>query len=333
MTELRWGVLGTGGIAAGFLSDLAELDSSTGYAVASRRPGGAEAIGERFGVPRRFSSYEQLCAEPAVDAVYVATPHPFHLANALLAIEAGKHVLVEKPFTMTGDEARKLVAAARSAGVFCMEAMWTRFLPHMATLRELLADGALGTIRTLHADHGQWFPADPSHRLFAPGLGGGALLDLGVYPVSFASMVLGPPETVQAVASPAMTGVDLTTSALLTYPSGAHAVLTCTSGARTPTVAWVAGDRGRVQIERTWYAGSTLTFTPRDGEVQRFEVGDVVLPGAGGLAAKGMRFEAAEAARCIAAGLPESPLMPLDETVSIMDTLDRIGRACGTTGG
>ena len=326
MSQLNWGVLGTGGIATRFLADLSALEGATGVAVASRRPGGADAIAARFGVPKAFSSYQALCADPAVDVVYVATPHPFHLQNALLAIEAGKHVLVEKPFTMTGAEAETLVGAARAAGVFCMEAMWTRFLPTMAEVRRLLADGALGQLRTLHADHGQWFPADPGFRLFAPELGGGALLDLGVYPVSFASMVLGAPAGVRAASSPAMTGVDLTTTALLTYDGGAHAVLTCTSGARTPTTAWLAGDLGRLEIEPTWYAGGAVTFIPREGDPQRFEA-DVVLPGVDGVSGKGLRYQAAEVARCLDAGLTESPLLPLDETVSIMRTLDAIAAA------
>ncbi|MFI7585642.1 Gfo/Idh/MocA family protein [Spongisporangium articulatum] len=324
MTEIRWGVLGTGNIGTRFVADLAQLEDATVHAIASRDATRAEEIAQQYGVTRAYGDYRALCEDPEVDAVYVASPHPFHLEHALLAIEAGKAVLVEKPFTMTGSQARTLVDAARAADVFCMEAMWTRFLPTMVELRRLLGEGVLGEVRALYADHGQWFASDPEHRLFAPDLGGGALLDLGVYPVSFASMVLGPPAQVQAAATPAFTGVDLTTSALLTYATGAHAVLTCTSGARTPVTAWVAGDEGRVEIDRTWYAGGGFTVIPRDGEPWRYDGPPVTGPGAGGREAKGLRFQAAEVGRCVAAGLRESPVLPLAETIAVMDTLDAI---------
>ena len=173
---LRWGIIGTGGIARSFAADLANTDSGVVVAVGSRRLETAEA----FGTGRAYGSYEALVSDPEVDAVYVATPHPFHHANARLALEAGKPVLVEKPFTMNADEARDLVRLAREKRLFLMEAMWTRFLPHMAEIRRLLEAGELGELVTVQADHGQWFVLDPAFRLFAPELGGGALLDLGV---------------------------------------------------------------------------------------------------------------------------------------------------------
>jgi predicted dehydrogenase len=201
---LRWGIIGTGGIARAFAADLELTGSGTVAAVGSRSLEKARA----FGFGRAHGSYEALVADPDVDVVYVATPHPMHHANARLALEAGKPVLVEKAFTMNADEAKDLVSLARERELFLMEAMWTRFLPHMAEIRRLIADGALGEIVTVLADHGQWFPQDPAFRLFAPELGGGALLDLGVYPVSFASMVLGTPERIVTLSTPAFTGVD-----------------------------------------------------------------------------------------------------------------------------
>ena len=220
---IRWGIIGTGGIASTFAADLAHTGSGSAVAVGSRRAESAEAFGERFGIPNRHDTYEALVADPEVDAVYVGTPHPMHHEDALLALRAGKHVLVEKPFTMNAAEAEELVGEARQRGLFLMEAMWARFLPHMREVRRLLADGVLGEIVTVTADHSQWFVQDASHRLFAPELGGGALLDLGIYPVSFASMVLGAPDRVAAIADPAFTGVDAQTSILLGYESGAHA--------------------------------------------------------------------------------------------------------------
>jgi predicted dehydrogenase len=238
-----------------------------------------------------------------------------HSANALLALEAGKPVLVEKPFTMNADEARQLIDSARSKGLFLMEAMWTRCLPHIVEIGRLLADGALGDIVTVMADHGQFFPKDPASRLFARELGGGVLLDCGVYPVSFASMVLGKPDRVVALITPAFTGVDGQTSMLFGFASGAQAVLTCTSSARTPTRAAIVGTEARIEIDSFFYAPSTFTLIRRDGSATRFEP-----PHEG----NGLHYEADEVARCLRAGLLESPLMPLDETLAIIETMDTV---------
>ena len=319
MAVIRWGIIGTGLISSTFAADLELTDSGTVAAVGSRRRESAEAFGERFGVPNRHDSYEALVADPEVDAVYVGTPHPMHHPDALLALRAGKPVLVEKPFTMNAGEAEELVATARAEGLFLMEAMWTRFLPHIVEIRRLIADGALGEIVTVSADHGQWFAEDRDSRLFAPELGGGALLDLGIYPVSFASMVLGEPERVVAIADPAFTGVDAQTSILLGYASGAHAVLTCTLRAKSPTRAAIVGTDGRIEIEGDFYAPVAYTLIPRAGEPRRFE------PQPGEL--KGLRHEADEVARCLAEGRLESPGMPLDETVAIMRTMDAVSRS------
>jgi predicted dehydrogenase len=312
---LRWGVVGTGGIARAFTADLSLTESGTVVAVGSRRQQTAEEFADRLGVPHRHASYQALVDDPDVDAVYVATPHPMHHAAALQALRAGKPTLVEKPFTMNAAEARELVDAARSQDVFLMEAMWTRFLPHITEVRRLLADGALGEVVTVIADHGQWFTEDAKHRLFAPELGGGALLDLGVYPVSFASMVLGPPDRVVALTDPAFTGVDRQTSVLLGHPGGAQAVLTCTLAARSPTRASIVGTEGRIDIDGAFYAPSAFTLVPRVGDRVRYDE-----PHEGG----GLRHQADEVARCLRQGLRESPQMPLDESVSVMETMDAV---------
>ena len=312
---LRWGVIGAGGIAAVFAADLELTDSGRVVAVGSRDLARAEAFADRFAIPNRHGSYEALVADGDVDAVYVATPHPMHRAYAELALRAGKPVLLEKPFTVTAAQARELVALARERGLFLMEAMWTRFLPHVARIRELLAEGALGEIVTVIADHGQWFPEDREHRLFAPELAGGALLDLGVYPVAFASMVLGQPTEILSMVTPAFTGVDGQTSMLLGYASGAHAVLTCTLAAKSPTRAAIVGTRARIEVEGDFYAPSRFTLTSRDGEQVSFD---------GSREGRGLRFEADEVARCLREGLLESPLMPLDESVAIMETMEAV---------
>ncbi len=317
MTDpIRWGLMATGGIARVFAQDLALLDDCELVAVGSRSQESADAFADEFGVPRRHASYAALASDPEVDAVYVSPPHPGHKEAALLAIEGGKAVLCEKPFAMDRAESQQLVDAARSAGTFLMEAMWTRFLPHVGRIREILAAGTLGDLVYLTAEHGQWFERDPEHRLFAPSLGGGALLDLGIYPVSFAHLVFGPPSSVTAVSTPAFTGVDATTSMVLRYDSGAHAVLTTSLAAQAANVAVIHGSEARLEIDGWFYVPTSFRVVSRDGKVlERYE------SPAGG---RGMEYEAAEVNRCLRAGLTESPLLPLDETLAIMGVLDEV---------
>ena len=314
-SPVRWGILGTGGIASTFVTDLQLTDSGVVTAVGSRNQGSADRFAEEFGIANRHAGYESLVADPDVDVVYVATPHPMHHDDAILALRAFKHVLVEKPFTMNAVEAREIVRVARENGRFAMEAMWTRFLPHVVVIRDWLARGVLGDIVTVTADHGQWFAEDPEFRLFAPELGGGALLDLGVYPVSFASMVLGTPDRIVSMSDPAFTGVDAQTSMLFGYDSGAQAVLTCTLRAKSPTRASIVGTDARIEIDGDFYAPTDIRLIPRDGDPVSIES---VHEG------RGLRHEAEEVARCLAAGDLESPVMPLDETISIMETMDLV---------
>ncbi len=314
-SPVRWGILGTGGIAGAFVTDLRLTDSGVAAAVGSRSQGSADRFADEFGISSRHASYESLVADPDVDVIYVATPHPMHHDNAILALRAGKHVLVEKPFTMNAAEAREIVAVAREHGLFAMEAMWTRFLPHTAIIRDWLAQGVLGDVVTVTADHGQWFAEDAGFRLFAPELGGGALLDLGVYPVSFASMVLGTPSRIVSMSDPAFTGVDGQTSMLFGYDSGAQAVITCTLRAKSPTRAAIVGTDARIEVEGNFYAPATVTLIPRKGDPAFVE---------SRREGRGLRHQADEVARRLAAGDVESPLMPLDETISIMETMDAV---------
>ena len=314
-SPVRWGILGTGGIASTFVTDLGLTDSGVAVAVGSRSQGSADRFAAGFGIASRHASYESLVADPDVGVIYVATPHPMHHHDAILALRAGKHVLVEKPFTMNAAEAREIVRVAREHGLFAMEAMWTRFLPHVAVIRDWLARGVLGDIVTVTADHGQWFAEDAGFRLFAPELGGGALLDLGVYPVSFASMVLGTPSRIVSMSDLAFTGVDAQTSMLFGYDSGAQAVLTCTLRAKSPTRAAIVGSAGRIEVEGDFYAPAAVTLVPGNGAPARVAA---VHEG------RGLRHEADEVARRLAAGDAESPLMPLDETISIMETMDTV---------
>jgi len=314
-SSLRWGILGTGAIAHAFASDLGMTDSGLLSAVGSRSQAGADLFAEEFGIEGRHADYESLVADPDVDVIYVATPHPMHRDNAILALRAGKPVLVEKPFAMNAAEAAEIVEVAREERLFAMEAMWTRFLPHIAVVRDWLAQGLLGEIVAVIADHGQWFAEDAGSRLFAPELGGGALLDLGIYPVSFASMVLGTPIRVASMSSAAFTGVDAQTSMVFGYEGGAQAVLTCTLRAKSPTRASIVGSDARIEIDGAFYAPTAVTLVPRVGEPTRVESMHEGL---------GLRHEADEVARRLAAGELESPVMALDESISIMETMDAV---------
>ncbi|WP_246227060.1 Gfo/Idh/MocA family protein [Propioniciclava coleopterorum] len=321
---LRWGILAPGGIASSFVRALAAHTTQRVVACGSRSTARAQEFAHEHGLERAHGSYEQLLADPGVDVVYVASPHSRHAEQALAAIEAGKHVLVEKSFTQDAGQAQAVVDAARAAGVTLMEAMWTRFLPHIDVLRQLLADGALGELVSVHADHGQFFPPDPRHRMFDPDAAGGALLDLGIYPVSFASFVLGTPTRVTARGTLTDTGVDRTVSMVLDGHPGtdAHALLGTTLAARTPTTAAVSGSAGRVEIGGPFYNPQSLTLVPLAGD--RVSSPEPVITRSGGLA-----HQAAHFATLVEQGRQESPWLPWAESVAIMATLDEVRAQVG----
>ena len=318
---LRWGILGAGGIAGVFTDSVTRFTSSEVVAVGSRAQDRAEAFAARHDVGRAHGSYEDLVADPAVEAVYVASPHSEHLDHALLAIAAGKHVLVEKAFTVNEAQAVELFAAARAQGVFAMEAMWTRFLPHMVVLRDVLASGEIGDLVGLIADHGQNMAHHPAtHRLHDPALAGGALLDLGVYPISFAHDLLGAPDRVAAIGSLTPTDVDGQVSIALGF-ADRQASLHTTLHANTATTAVVFGTHGRVEIDRPFYRPTRFTLVKDDGARWTYEAA----------VDEGMEYEAAEVARCVASGVTESPLMPWQGTLEVMRTLDQVRTQIGLT--
>ncbi|MFT3887947.1 MAG: Gfo/Idh/MocA family oxidoreductase [Arachnia sp.] len=324
---LRWGVIGTGWIASMLVETLHANTRQRLVAVGSRTKERAEAFASRYGAERSYGSYEELVADPGVDVVYVATPHSEHLANALLAISAGKHLLVEKAFTRNAGEARQVFDAARTAGVSVLEAMWTRFLPDMDILRQLLADGALGELETVFADHGQWFAHDPEFRLYDPLKAGGAMLDLGVYPVSFTHFVLGAPGRAVARGTRAFTGVDRQISAVLDeYPShpNAHALVSTTLAAKTPTVGLVSGELARVEVPGAFYSPQRIRLISRDGEA--VESDEPTLQGHLGLC-----YEAVHLATMIDEGRQESELLTWADTLAVMETMDELRRQVGIT--
>jgi len=321
MTEsLRWGILGTGWIAELFVSDIL-ASGFTVAAVGSRTQESADEFASRFGIAAAHGSYDDLVADPGVDIVYVATPHPMHAENTTLALQAGKHVLVEKPFTLNAAEAQRVVDLAAEKELVVLEAMWTRWLPHMVRLREIIAAGTIGDVRTVIADHNQKLPSDPKHRINNPELGGGALLDLGIYPVSFAWDVLGEPDVVQAISSPTTTGVDRQTAILLGYAGGQQAVLHTALDTLGPNTASVIGTDGWIAIKDTFYAPTSFTVFDSEGTVvEQFDTP---------VAERGMQFQAWEAERLVAAGHAAGDILPPSETVAIMRTLDEVRRQIG----
>lgn len=320
MTGLRWGILATGGIAHSFAHDLrtAGLDLA---AVGSRSAASGERFAAEFSVPRVHASYEALVSDPDIDIVYVSTPHPMHAENAILALEHGKHVLVEKPFTLTGAEAAAVRDVAAKTGLLAMEAMWTRYLPHMARIREIVAAGTLGDVRALLADHTQKISTDPAHRLNDIDLGGGALLDLGIYPVSFAWDILGAPATVTASATLGPTGVDDEVATIFTHVAGAVSTSLSASHAAGPNTASIIGTEARIDIDRVWYTPTSFRVVTPDGEV--LESYETRIDG------RGMQFQALAAEQYVASGANDSGILPIDETVAIMGTLDEVRRQIG----
>ena len=300
---IRWGILGAGGIANAFVSDLLATGQRVS-AVGSRSRSSADLFASKYGIASAHASYEALCSDPQVDAVYVATPHPFHAANALMALEAGKHVLVEKPFTMNAREARQVIALAESKGLVALEAMWTRWLPHMVRIREIVTAGRLGAIRALIADHTQKLPMDPSHRVNA-----------------FAWDLFGKPTSIMASSQPTATGVDEATTVILGYEGGLRAITHSALDCRGPNTAVIIGTEARIEIDPVWYTATSFTLYGGDhGVVERFEHP---------LTTRGMEYQARELERLVNEGRTSGEILPAEETVRIMECLDEVRRQIG----
>jgi predicted dehydrogenase len=312
---IRWGILGTGWIANEFAQGLERLPDAELVAVGSRTLESAQHFGQRYRVPHRHASYEALVRDADVDVIYVATPNPLHKEHSLLCLESGKAVLCEKPFAINASEAIDIIRVAREKKLFLMEAMWSRFFPLMSELRTLLAEGAIGDVQMLVADLGIQFEYDPSDRRYAAELGGGALLDLGVYLVSFASMVMGPPATIGSLAHLGETGVDEQAGIVLRYDQGQVSTLYTSIRVDSPVEAILLGTRGQIRLHPWWIRPDTLTLSVKGQETTTME-----MPFEG----NGYQFEAAEVMDCLRANKLESDLMPLDETLSIMETMDAI---------
>jgi predicted dehydrogenase len=315
MSDLGWGILATGGIAHGFTKDLQAAGLNV-VGVGSRTQARADEFAREHGIPHAHGSWQSLAEDPDVDVVYVATPHSAHAAAALTALDAGKHVLIEKAFTMNAAEAKQVVDRAEQQGRVVLEAMWTRWLPHMLEIHQLLGEGAIGQPQVLVANHDQRLPTDPEHRMNDPELGGGALLDLGIYPISFAVDVFGVPRRVEAMATFTPTGVDRRVSGVLEHEQGRHSLFHIAMDMAAPNGASILGTGGRIEIDPTWYAPTGYTVFDADGEEVRRSRPEVT--------GRGMQYQAFEMERLIREGADTNDRLPPAESVAIMGVLDQI---------
>ncbi len=320
MSNFHWGILGTGGIAHAFAKDLAALNNHTVSAVGSRTLEKAEKFAKEFGDATAYGSYEELVGDENIDAIYVATPHPMHRDNVILALNAGKPVLCEKPFSVNAKEAREMFDAAAKNKVALMEAMWARFLPHYSQIREIIESGVLGAITTIHADHGQRLADQNIARLVEPSLAGGALLDLGIYPISFAHMVLGVPQKITSTSVMTEKGADAQTSIILDYKNGAQAILNTTMIVQTPCTAVVAGVDGYIEVDRTFYNPTSMRLVLFNGEITEYPRN---------YQGHGLREQALEFERVVRSGEVESPILTRKDTEEIMEIMDTVRKQIG----
>ena len=317
----RWGILATGKIAHAFARDLALTPGAELAAVGSRSQASADAfVGEHGG--RAHPSYEALCADPEVDVVYVASPHALHLEHARLAFEGGKHVLCEKPLTLNLADSERMFALAAEHDRFCMEAMWMACHPLVRTLADGLRAGRWGRPRQVHADLGFVVDKPAGDRLVDPALGAGALLDMGIYPLTFAHLMLGPAERLVAVAGLAESGVDYDVAIAGLHAGGAVSSLTSSMTAWSPRTASIATSTGRIDVAADFHSPTSATWVPRDGEPEAIEASEPLI-------GRGYGNEAAEVQRCLAEGLRESPLVPHEQTLTLMAQMDDARRLVG----
>ncbi len=319
--KIHWGIIGCGSIAAKFAEGLGVLDDAELTAVGSRTEDKARAFAKKHNAKRAYGSYEQLAKAPGVDVVYVATPHPFHMENTILCLEHGKAVLCEKPFAMNARQAERMIDAAKKANVFLMEAMWTRFIPLTVEIRRLIENSAIGPVRFFQADFGYATDRGAQSRALNPHLGGGALLDVGIYPISFASMLFGAqPSKITSQAQIGKTGVDEQSGYLFTYDGGGFCVLSSAVTTKTPGRAVIAGDDGLIKIHLPFHRAEKATIVTPDNKETVIEKP---------IEGNGYNYQAAEVHNCLRQGKLQSDIMPLKESLAIMETMDKIRQQWG----
>lgn len=320
MEKIKWGILGTGKIAKKFAQGLATLSDAELYAVGSRSITTANAFADEYQVSNAHASYEALAQNPEVEVIYVATPHPYHVANATMCLEAGKAVLCEKPLTVNAYETQQMINSAKKHNLFLMEAMWTRFMPAIVAIRKMLLEGKIGKVTKLIADFSFNAPFAPEKRTYNPHLGGGALLDIGIYPISFAYMIFGrTPIHASSFAHIGETGVDYQSSYLFGYDRGEIASLNASFSSDFKKDAYIIGTEGMIHIPLFWKADSfTLYKHEQDSQTFHFPY-----------EATGLQFQAVEVMKCLREGKKESDIMSLNESLRIMQMMDRMREEWG----
>ncbi len=315
-STINWGIMGTGWIAQQMLRDLPFAKDARAVAVGSRTKESAVRFAKEFSIDKAYGSYEELVQDPLVDVIYVATPHPFHYENVMLSLQAGKSVLCEKPLMMNRAQTQKVIELAKEKHLFFMEAMWTRFLPAIQKVREWIAQGRIGDVRMVKADFGFQAPDDPTGRLLNKSLGGGALLDAGIYPVSFASMIYGQqPMKIMSCAHIGATGVDEQFSLVFSYPSGKSASLNGAVRVNLRSEAYIYGTKGYIHIPAPFLSTKEASLYIDNIVAETFADASPCM---------GYAYEVLEVGRCLREGVVESLLMPMQESLAIMETLDQI---------
>ena len=320
MNKYNWGIIGAGNIAGSFAEDLKLLPQARLKAVSSRSADRASSFAKKYKIPDWYDSWDAMAAAPEVDIVYVATHHPFHFQNIRSCLEAGKAVICEKPITMNRRELDILVRIAREKKVFLMEAIWSRFLPSTIKVLEVRKSGELGKLTNVDADFGFRLEFDPEHRLFDPAKGGGALLDLGIYPLFISQLMAGPPEKLQATARFAPNGVDHSCNMILEHGNEVVSSLNCTLLSDAPTEANLLFEHGWIRMESWWLLPGPISIHRKGRKTKRLKFPE---PG------NGYHYEAAEVMQCLDRGLTESPSLPLDFSLDLMGTLDTVRASCG----
>lgn len=316
----RWGIIGPGKIAQKFAAAIPLAGNAVLQAVASRDADRSREFAEKYSAAKWYDNYEQLAADPDIDAIYIATPHAFHTENALLCLKHHKAVLCEKPLALNRKQAQQIIDASRRNDTFLMEAMWTRFLPAIENVLEQLKDGKIGTVKYVRGDFGFYNPFDPQSRLFNIALGGGSVLDIGVYPLFLCLAVLGKPDHIYAAGKLAPSGADETCLAVLQYDNGAMASAFSTVGAFTSLTAEIGGTEGTITIPSAWYKNNTFTLHRMGEEKQTFTFEPVT---------NGFEYQIREVMRCLEQGLTESPAMSHDFTLLLSETMDAVRERIG----
>lgn len=317
---IKWGILGTGWIARKFADGLKSVPDASLYAVSSRSKSTADSFAKEYSIPVAYGSYEEMAMDPDIDVVYIATPHNLHCENTMMCLEAGRNVLCEKPFAVNGNEVRMMIDKAKEKNVFLMEALWSKFLPHIIKTKELIQQGAIGDVKFMKCDFGINTPYDPSHRHFNRELIGGSLLDVGIYPVFLTTYLFGQPKSFNAMAGLGETQVDFNCSMTFKYDKELLSVMYSSVVAKTDVVAEIYGTKGKIIMDEWWFTPVNAYIVDHSGRKQKIDVEAI---------GNGYNYEAVEVGKCLREGKKQSEIMSWQDSIELIDLLDAIRKECG----